>query len=79
MRRSVAGKECSLSFGQVGPDLNRVVVVPANVMAGASAFHTGRSFQYAGQAIMQRYQSPMRSRFLFFPPHPFFELHRHPA
>ena len=68
-----------VQFGQVGPDLNRIIVVPRQrdglkfrlfILAGL--------FQDAGQSIMERYQSTHTRRFSFFLlRNPFFELHRH--
>jgi hypothetical protein len=75
------GKELPpVQFGQVGPDLDRVVVVPRQrnglklwlfILAGL--------FQDARQAIMQRYQ-PAHSESLSFLllRNPYLELHRHP-
>jgi hypothetical protein len=68
-----------VQFGQVGSDLNRVVVVPRQrdglkfrlfILAGL--------FQDAGQSIMQRYQSAHAEWLSFLLIlDPFFELHRH--
>ena len=69
-----------VQFGQVGSDLDRVVVVPRQrdglkfrlfILAGL--------FQDAGQAIMQRYQPAHAEWFSFLLlSNPFFELRRHP-
>src|ERR1700733_12136283 len=69
-----------VQFGQVGPDLDRVIVVPRQrdglkfrlfILAGL--------FQDAGQTIMQRYQSAHAEWLSFlFLRNPFLELHRHP-
>jgi hypothetical protein len=69
-----------VQFGQVGPDLDRVIVVPRQrdglkfrlfILAGL--------FQDAGQTIMQRYQSAHAEWLSFlFLRNPFLELHCHP-
>jgi hypothetical protein len=69
-----------VQFGQVGPDLDRVIVVPPQrdglkfglfILAGL--------FQDTGQTIMQRYQPAHAEWFSFLLlRNPFFELHCHP-
>jgi hypothetical protein len=69
-----------VQFGQVGPDLDRVIVVSRQrdclkfwlfILAGL--------FQDAGQTIMQRYQSAHAEWLSFlFLRNPFLELHCHP-
>jgi hypothetical protein len=69
-----------VQFGQVGSDLDRVIVVPRQrdglkfrlfILAGL--------FQDTGQTIMQRYQSAHAEWLSFFLLcNPFFEPHRHP-
>lgn len=75
------GKELlPVQFGQVGPDLDRVIVVPRQrdglklrlfILAGL--------FQDTGQTIMQRYQSAHAEWLSFLLLcNPFFKLNRHP-
>jgi len=68
-----AGKDFAslLEFGQVGPDLNRLFVVPATVMLALDLrrlFHTGRSFPVLRAtrscSVISR---PLLSRFLSLP------------
>jgi hypothetical protein len=68
-----------VQFGQVGSDLDRVIVVPRQ-RDGLKfrLFILASLFQDAGQSIMQCYQSAHAERLsLFLLRNPFFELHRH--
>jgi hypothetical protein len=68
-----------VQFGQVGADLDRVIVVPRQ-RDGLKfrLFILASLFQDTSQSIVQHYQSTHARRFSFFLlRNPFFELHRH--
>ena len=69
-----------VQFGQVGPDLDRVIVVPhQRDRLKLRLFILAGLFQDTGQTIMQRYQSAHAEWLSFLLLcNPFFKLHRHP-
>jgi hypothetical protein len=69
-----------VQLGQVGPDLDRVIVVPRQRDGlKLRLFILACLFQDTGQTIMQRYQSAHAGWLSFLLLcNPFFELHRHP-
>jgi len=69
-----------VQFGQVGPDLNRIIVVPRQ-RDGLKfrLFILASLFQDTSQAIVKRYQASHAKWFSFLLlRNPFLELHRHP-
>src|ERR1700722_7465678 len=69
-----------VQFGQVGPDLDRVIVVPRQ-RDGLKfrLFILASLFQDTSQAIVKRYQASHAKWFSFLLlRNPFLELHRHP-